>query len=295
MGIVVLLIGLLKSGQEPGFPTGLKGMLIVLQSHYRFPIFSTPLTVCGVARDRGTVVILEQYVVRSTIGSYAMVLRLVSFPVGMISGAIRPVLFNRMAREGLAANEKRIGAIHKLLLVLTTPWLAVIVITADQVMPLLLGAQWHEAGNMIRILVWPAYTFLFCNWMDRIFDVASRQRTGLMLEVIFATASLLGLGVGLALTNGSLGSALAIQAGLLVAYNATYIVVAYRVANFKFDPLIKLIPLATIIYMVFYLFMFLAKIWLSFIASFLVVSVFILIFYAVAFLFMRREIFYVRG
>ncbi|MBV5329532.1 MAG: oligosaccharide flippase family protein, partial [Chlorobium sp.] len=218
MGIVVLSTGLIKSGQEPGLPSGLRGILIALRVHYRFPLFSTPLTVCGVARDRGTVIILEQHVTKAAIGSYAMVQRLVNFPVGMISGAIRPVLFNRMAREGLAANEKRIAVIHKLLLLLTTPWLAVIVVTADQLMPILLGPRWHGAGDMMRILVWPAYTFLFCNWMDRIFDVASHQRTGLILEVIFATASLIGLGVGLALTNGSLMNALTIQACLLVAY-----------------------------------------------------------------------------
>jgi O-antigen/teichoic acid export membrane protein len=294
MAIAVLLAGLLRSGQEPSLPSGLKGMSIVLRSHHRFPFFSTPLTVCGVARDRGTVVILEQHVVRAAIGSYAMVQRLVNFPVGMISGAIRPVLFNRMAREGLAVNEERIGAIHKLLLVLTTPWLAVIVVTADQVMPLLLGARWQGAGDMLRILVWPAYTFLFCNWMDRMLDVTSHQRTGLILEVIFATASLAGLGLGLALT-GSLISALVIQAGLLVAYNVTYIVVAYRVANFKLGPLIPLIPLAVIIYTAFYLLMLLAGRWLSFIAAILIVSGSILISYVLAFRLMRREILCVRG
>lgn len=293
MAIVVLLAGLLRSGQEPSFPSGLKDMSIALRSHYRFPLFSTPLTVCGVARDRGTVVVLEQHVVRAAIGSYAMVQRLVNFPVGMISGAIRPVLFNRMAREGLAANEERIGAIHKLLLVLVTPWLAVIVVTADQVMPLLLGARWQGAGGILRILVWPAYTFLFCNWMDRMFDVTSHQRTGLILEVFFATASLVGLGLGLALT-GSLISALVIQAGLLVAYNITYIVVAYRVANFKLGSLVQLIPLSIIIYTAFYLLMSLVERWLSFIAAIFVVSSSIMLFYALALLLMRREILCVR-
>lgn len=294
MALVVLSAGLLRSGQEPNLPSGSKGMAIALRTHYRFPFFSTPLTVCGVARDRGTVVIMEQHVMMEAIGSYAMVQRLVNFPVGMISGAIRPVLFNRMAREGLAANEKRVAVILKLLLVLTTPWLAVVMVTADQVMPLLLGERWNGVGDMLRILVWPSYTFLFCNWMDRMFDVTSHQRTGLILEVIFAAASLVGLGVGLALT-GSLMSALAIQAGLLVVYNAIYILVAYRVANFKLVRLTHLLPLAIIIYTAFYFLMLLAMGWLPFIAAFLMVSGLILIFCIIVLFYMRTEIDYVRG
>jgi len=294
MAVAVLSAGLLLCRHEPRLPSGLRGISMALRSHYRFPLFSTPLTICGVARDRGTVVILEQHVVRAEIGSYAMIQRLVNFPVGMISGAIRPVLFNRMAREGLAANEERIGAILKLLLVLTTPWLAVIMVTADQLMPLLLGERWQGAGDMLRVLVWPSYTFLFCNWMDRMFDVTSHQRTVLILEVIFSTVSLAGLASGLVFT-GSLMSALTIQVCLLVAYNVTYIVVAYRMANFRLCFLIQLLPLAIAIYVTFYFLMFVTMGWLPFIAAILIVFGFILMFYLVAFRLMQGDILHVRS
>lgn len=230
--LLVTVIGLQRSGDLPNWPSCAQAMLWVMREQYRFPLYGVPRTLCGYVRDRGSIVIMEQHAARTDIGGYAVVLRLVSFPVSLVAGAVRPVLYRSMAKEGIAANEDRINAIQRLLVLLATPWLAVVMVMADDLALLLLGRQWHGMGDMMRVLIWPCYALLFINWLDRIMDVGSRQRVAMWMEGSCAVLSVLALWLVLG-SSGSMLLGIMAQAVVLVVYYVVLWIVYFRLSGFS--------------------------------------------------------------
>jgi len=256
--VVVTATGLLVRGKLPASASGSMGIVKAMLEQYRFPIFSTPRTLCGLARDRGTVVVLEQHVARVDVGGYAVVQRLINFPVSLVASAVRPVLYSRMAKDGIAANEGCILAIQRFIVLVATPWLAIVMLTADQLAPLILGSQWGGAGDLIRVLVWPYYLMMFVIWLDRIMDIGSRQMTAFWLEAGFAIASVVALWTGLAMTGALLVGVVA-QAVVLTIYALTLWVVYYKLSALRIVGLAKIVALMVSLFLLTY-----AAIWAIF-------------------------------
>jgi len=212
---------------------------IQLQKHRKFPLYSTPYTFFGILRDRAVLFVLEVFAGSTQVGLYAFAFRIMNFPVTLVSNSLRPVLFQESAAQGVKAIEIHIYRILRFLVVVTAPFLVVYLLFAEELFRLVFGARWVEAGHIGRFIVLPIYTFLFVNWMDRLLDVLGEQRTALVLEVIFASAAIAGLLMGF-ISGLGLDGALMIQAAVLVAYNLTYLWVAYDRAGFRRVRLLRI-------------------------------------------------------
>ena len=55
------------------------------------------------------------------------------------------------------------------------------------------GKSWEGAGVYAAILSVPAIPFLLGSWLDRSFDIVSRQRLHFVMESIFTVMALLGV------------------------------------------------------------------------------------------------------
>lgn len=224
----------------------LRRILPCFKEQRLFLQYSTPYTLFGVIRDRATVLVMQMFLPMPTLGLYSLSYRVMNFPVGLISNALRPVFFQACSSAGVKAMESQLNRIIKWLVILTIPCLIVYFYFADQLFVLFFGPQWVGAGEIGKILIFPVVTFLLVNWMDRIMDVLGQQRLTLLLEILFSTSSILGLWFGFSLKLGLMG-ALLIQCGILVLYNISYLFIAFARAGYDKRNLLQLIPTALVI------------------------------------------------
>ena len=186
---------------------------------------------------------MQMFLPMATVGLYALVYRVMNFPVTLVSNALRPVFFQACSAQGVKAIEPQLNRIMRWLVILAMPCVVIYFYFADDLFRLFFGSQWQGAGYIGKFLIFPVVTFLLVNWMDRIMDVLSQQKLTLMLEIIFSTLSIFGLWLGFFLGLGLTG-ALLIQCSVLVFYNVIYLMVAYGKAGYDSKQPIKLIPLA---------------------------------------------------
>ncbi len=240
---LMVITGILYMGKQPRFIREVfHSIPSVAKKHRLFPFYSAPYVIFGTLRSRASVYILDVFVGAKVVGLYAFAQRILNFPVTLISGALRPVLFQKAASEGIMAIEDRLNLILRSLAFLSLPFFIFYLYYPEEIFRIVFGNKWTEGGTIGAYLIWPAYTFLFCNWMDRILDVLRRQRLALVLEIFFASFSLAVLTITLAL-GYSIKIAIIMQCAILTIYNFTYIYVTYSSANYSFLPLYRLILL----------------------------------------------------
>jgi len=211
--------------------------------HHRFPFFSAPFTLLTIARERAPILVLAAFASPAQVGFYSQAWRLVNIPVGLTSGALRPVLFHAAAAEGLAAQEMRIARILMVIALLGAPWLGVLAYDPQAAFGMILGEAWRNAGMLAAILAVPAFFFALSNWMDRFLDLQARQDINLWTELV---ATVLSVGVlWLCLYNDvGLITAASIQALVLAFCYVGFMVVTYRVIGFSRGTLVKVIALS---------------------------------------------------
>ena len=115
------------------------------------------------------------------------------FPVSLISAALRPVIFQEMASKGIRSQETTINRILNWLAIITVPVVVFYFYYAEDLVYLFFGNQWSGAGFIGKFLIIPIFTYLFCNWMDRILDVLNQQRLVLLVEIVFSVLSIGGI------------------------------------------------------------------------------------------------------
>ncbi len=238
--LLVLVIAVMRSSDSPAplFSCGERIRKLALR-HRKFPLFSVPYTLCTIARERIGVVALGMWVGPTEVGLYSQAWRIMNFPVGLTGGAIRPVLFHSAAKQGLSAQESRVGRILTALVVTGSPWLAIVLFRPNELFGLALGDVWYEAGTYAAVIAIPVFLFALRNWMDRILDVAGRQDLNLMIEFVSATTSIAGLVMMLA-SGSSVLAAVSVQSFILAINYAFFMFVAYKVAGYHVQILGKL-------------------------------------------------------
>lgn len=238
--IALLIVGLRRT--PPPLPTGdVRGRIRAMaREHRKFLAFTTPYTLIGEIRGRGSVYVLEAFVSPAVVGLYAMAFRLVNFPVTLVAMGIGPVLFRAAAAEGMAAVERRVVAIQRALMVLGAPMVVFFCAHDRLILGTLFGEAWTEAGPLGSVLIWPAMALVFSTWMDRLYDVLRKQDVIFTLELIFTPLSLLALGVPLSLGTEAM-SALIVQSAVMVAYPVLFALYVFERAGWRKRPLVELV------------------------------------------------------
>jgi len=244
---IIMISGILITRQQPLFAFKVfYNIPTVIKKYKLFLYYSTPFTIFGILRSRASVYILDAFLNAKMVGLYAFCFRILNFPVMLVSGALRPVLFQQTASKGVNALESRLNMILKNLAIFSLPFFVFYLYYPEDTFDLVFGNKWREAGEIGLYLVWPAYTFLFCNWMDRILDVLRKQKLALILEVIFSILSLSGFTIAF-LLGFNIKGALFIQCSILVTYNIVYIYATYKCAKYRINPLVNLMLIMIIL------------------------------------------------
>jgi len=236
---VVLVGACLPRARRPAAPSR-PGAAV--RAHRRFPCFSAPYTLFGVLRDRAGLMIFQAYLTPAQVGQYAFAWRALNFPVGLISGSLRPVIFHDGARHGITEIGPLVTKLMTLLGLATGIGMAVFLAMPGDWFALILGPSWRDTGPMGAVMIWGIGSFVLANWLDRVMDLLGRQGLTLTMEIIFTCLSLGGM-LGVFLAGGSMLQAVVAQAVALTLYNVVYLVAVYRCAQWPVrELLLALMP-----------------------------------------------------
>lgn len=235
-----------RSAGAPLRPVNTHAMIAALASNRRFLQFSLPFTVLSLLRERAPIFIAGAFGTAAQVGLYSQAWRLTHLPSAFTSAALRPVFFHRAATEGLAAQGPVIDRIMRWLLVVSSPWMALLVFGGDTLFAIVLGPRWQGVGGLSAILVLPASLFMMTNWMDRLLDSIGRQDLNLKLEAVAAISSVGCLWAVLA-SGRSLPEAVALQSVALTLSYLAVLWICYGAAGWPTARLLKSFGIAGVL------------------------------------------------
>jgi O-antigen/teichoic acid export membrane protein len=161
-------------------------------------VFSVPYTFVGTMKQEGAKLLLGGFGTKALVGDYGFALRLTTFPVSLVAGGIRPVLYQKAANQTrVRESQAFIETTLYWLSLFTIPVCIAFIMHTEAILRLVVGDEWLGAAPYTRILAVPALAFVHTNWMDRMLDALQRQRLALGLEATFSILGLAALAAGL--------------------------------------------------------------------------------------------------
>jgi lipopolysaccharide exporter len=236
----VLFGWLVVNRSVPAFPRSLKGVPGALRAHSRFPIYSMPLILAGLLRERGMLLLLDTFFSRELVGAYAVVMRLLNVPVSIVAQGARPVFFNAAASGGVQGVGELVEAAVRVLTVIGIPLIAAAVFVPEFWLSTLLGDAWAGADQLLVILIMPAFMLTICNWMDRILDVAGQMKWAMAFEILQASTST-GVLFALLASGADLLVSLSAYAAVMVLTYLVYLRKAFLIVNRPYAAVFRLL------------------------------------------------------
>ncbi len=233
LGTAIAAFFVFRAPSRPSLaPHGLAILGRELFSYREFPLFRAPYTAVGIFRDRLATFILSAYGAPQLAGKFGLAARLINAPSSLFSSALRPVLY-RMAANPDCKRDKLetfiTGVITILLLALAPVW-AFMFLEAEPMVVWAFGSRWEGTGVYFQILTYPGVAILISNWLDRLYDVAGRQRLALYLEVGFSIV-VVGLMLGLAGALHDAQTAVAISSVASALYYLASIEISMKISG----------------------------------------------------------------
>ena len=112
--------------------------------------------------------------------------------------SIRPIVFQRAAVADGESVERLIMDVLHLLQKCVTPFLLLFLWRASDVFLAAFGPEWRRRLPLCRCLALPAFVLLHTSWLDRLLDIAGRQRLALTMETSFSAVSIVTVVIALA-------------------------------------------------------------------------------------------------
>lgn len=171
----------------------------VARTYINFPKFSFPHSLINYVASQLPVLLLTPFFSAREVGFWSMAFLLSFAPMSMISNALYQVLYQKTteqvnARQSIAPFHRRFTIWS---LALIVPFFAALWFILPALTQWLLGDEWRVSGEYIQwLLPWLLCVFL-CASTGYLFDIFSKQKHGLIFEIIIALARLIGLGIGI--------------------------------------------------------------------------------------------------
>lgn len=218
--------------QSPWQP--LKAMAV---KHRDFPLFNTPHAFAGALQDTLTLVAVAAWSGDAAAGLWALSLRYLKAPAGLLGSALSQALYPRLLQARSAQEARTLVRRSMLVLAaLAVPMAAVLMLWGPQLFTRVFGAQWSEAGPLLRASA-PYIALHFIASPLSVTTLAWRaQAWALRLALVGQLAFFLGLLTGLAM-GGLEGAAWGISASML-PYFAYYFYALARWKNIPHESLV---------------------------------------------------------
>ncbi|MBS0525200.1 MAG: hypothetical protein JSS04_16350 [Proteobacteria bacterium] len=197
-------------------------MLALARQYRKFPTFSVPRMLVEALSSRGILFILQFFFGPREVGFVAMILRLTGGPASLVINGLRSAWLRQMIEHKDLQERMRMMLDFQLVLSLgSIPIIAVLSFNASDVVAMLLGPAWREAGPYAAATLFWVPVLLELSWLDTTFDVHGRQHSALFLEVSFALVLLPALWLAGKMHFAAV-TVVWIWSSLFVAYNIVW-------------------------------------------------------------------------
>jgi O-antigen/teichoic acid export membrane protein/SAM-dependent methyltransferase len=204
----------------------------LLHTYRNFPFYKAPYSFISNSSSQLVVVVIRMFSSLSTVGLYSMASRAIYLPVTLVASSMNQVFYEKAATETAPGRlEAFVNRALRIQVVLTTPLLFFAASESKLVFATIFGARWTESGAFAAFLAFAGYMYFLTSWLDRLFDVNSRQKLALAIEIAGNLGSLIALTFTLAFFDNAL-KAVAAFTVTEVTYSVIWLYFAYRVAGF---------------------------------------------------------------
>ncbi|WOJ96933.1 oligosaccharide flippase family protein [Congregibacter brevis] len=204
----------------------------------RFPVYTTWAGLVNIVGQHLPILVFAAFFSSAAAGLYLIANRLLVLPTSLLGGAIGNVL---LAHSGTSDRRVELpktysGVQHKLIQVGLPPALVLMLIGPD-LMELVLGADWRDAGILVRWLALGAFAGFVIAPLSVVMAILEQQAKGLLLQVnLFALRSI-AIGIGVYLSDLYVAVA-AFSVASVLGY-ASYAVVMSKLLNLSMASQIK--------------------------------------------------------
>lgn len=164
--------------------------------------------------------------------------RLINAPSILLSGAIRPVIYNSFSKKTIKDNgENVIGGIACLLYALSLPLIIFSQDYSREIVYLILGYEWQEYHQLFWFVGIASIGILLTNWMDRIFDITRKQRVSFFVEIFMIVV----YAVAIYISHHIFGPLFAVYSLLILNLMSSlvWLSVVYYICDFSFKSYFK--------------------------------------------------------
>ena len=249
MGAMGLLLGPLAAGlatalllARPAPAGGWRGLMnggglrAMALRHRDFPLLNTPHAFAGALQDSLAMVLIASASGNAAAGYWALALRYLKAPAGLVGGALSQTLYPRLVH---AADEAQ--ALHvvrqamAVLIALALPLMVVLMLWGPALFTLVFGERWQDAGELARALA-PYIAMHFIASPLSVATMAWRaQGWALRLALVGQLMFVAGLAGGLH-WGGLIGAAWGVSAMMMLYFSYFF----WSLANWKFTSHAKL-------------------------------------------------------
>lgn len=186
--------------------------------HRDFPLLNTPHAFAGALQDSLALALITAFSGDAAAGYWALALRYLKAPAGLVGGALSQTLYPRLVRasapaEALAVVRQAMMA----LLALALPLLLVLLLWGPQLFAFAFGERWVEAGSLAQALA----PYIALHFVASPLSVATMawqaQGWALRLALVGQLMFLAGLGLGLQ-QGGLIGAAWGVSAAMALYF-----------------------------------------------------------------------------
>lgn len=195
------------------------GLAAMARRHRDFPLLNTPHAFAGALQDSLALLILTAWAGDAAAGYWALALRYLKAPAGLVGGALSQALYPRLVAAATPAEAlQTVRRSMAVLAALAVPLAGVLLVWGPELFSWLFGERWHDAGQLARALA----PYIALHFIASPLSVATMawgaQAWALKLALLGQLLFLCGLGVGLAV-GGLIGAAWGVSAAMLLYFS----------------------------------------------------------------------------
>ena len=218
-----------QGGWRSLWHTPAQGLREMARKHRDFPLFNTPHAFAGALQDSLSLWLIGAWIGDARMGFWALALRYLKAPAGLVGGAISQALYPKLA-QAASLDEGRRLVRHTLLMLggLAFALMVALMLLGPWLFRTLFGESWREAGELARALA-PYIAAHFVAAPLSVAPMAWRgQRWMLKLALAGQAMFIAGLAAGLH-WGGLMGAAWGVS-GMMLAYFGYFF---WALANWK--------------------------------------------------------------
>jgi lipopolysaccharide exporter len=208
------------------------GALRMARLYLRFPVYTGPYAFVGQASVRGVFLVLAALTSTAVVGQYGLAQRVIFLPVFTLMAAASQIFFSRAAQK---LDDPRMPSMVRTLLIAgplaVGPFFMLVFLFGEPIFAFVFGETWRQAGSFAVILAFPSMAKSLTAWLDRVYDIRSRQRFALINETAYAVMALAATYITLRV-SGSAELGLRAYAMVTVIYYVIWLLCSLWVARF---------------------------------------------------------------